>query len=142
MRLPLDATWPGTTCSVADVLLEPTRIYVRAILPIRDDVTAMAHVTGGGLTGNLPRVLPAGCRALVRTGAWAERRPPVFRALQEAGRVGEAEMFRTFNMGIGYVVIVRPGVADAVSARLRAAGEEVFAIGEVVAGERGVELVG
>jgi phosphoribosylformylglycinamidine cyclo-ligase len=142
MRLPLDATLPGTGRTVADVLLEPTRIYVRAILPIRDDVTAMAHVTGGGLTGNLPRVLPAGCRAVVRPAAWAERQPAVFRTLQEAGRVADAEMFRTFNMGIGYVVVVRPAVADAVSARLRAAGEEVFAIGEVVAGERGVELVG
>jgi phosphoribosylformylglycinamidine cyclo-ligase len=142
MALSLDAMLPGTTRTVADVLLEPTRIYVRAILPIRDDVTAMAHVTGGGLTGNLPRVLPAGCRAVVRPAAWAERRPPVFQTLQEAGRVADAEMFRTFNMGIGYVVVVRPAVADAVSARLRAAGEEVFAIGEVVAGERGVELVG
>jgi phosphoribosylformylglycinamidine cyclo-ligase len=142
MKLPIDAMLPGTGRTVADVLLEPTRIYVRAILPIREDVTAMAHVTGGGLTGNLPRVLPAGCRAIVRPGAWAERRPPVFRTLQEAGRVGDAEMFRTFNMGIGYVVIVRPGAADSVSARLAAAGEEVSVIGEVVAGERGVELVG
>ena len=142
MGLPIDALLPGTGRTVADVLLEPTRIYVRAILPIREDVTAMAHVTGGGLTGNLPRVLPAGCRAIVRPGAWAERRPPVFRTLQEAGRVGDAEMFRTFNMGIGYVVIVRPGAADSVSARLAAAGEEVCVIGEVVAGERGVELVG
>jgi phosphoribosylformylglycinamidine cyclo-ligase len=142
MRLPLDATLPGTGRTVADVLLEPTRIYVRAILPIRDDVTAMAHVTGSGLTGNLPRVLPAGCRAVIRPAAWAERRPAVFRTLQEAGRVTDAEMFRTFNMGIGYVVVVRPAVADTVSARLRAAGEEVVAIGEVVAGERGVELVG
>jgi phosphoribosylformylglycinamidine cyclo-ligase len=142
MALSLDAMLPGTARTVADVLLEPTRIYVRAILPIRDDVTAMAHVTGGGLTGNLPRVLPAGCRAVVRPAAWAERRPAVFQTLQEAGRVADAEMFRTFNMGIGYVVVVRPTVADAVSVRLRAAGEEVFAIGEVVAGERGVELLG
>jgi phosphoribosylformylglycinamidine cyclo-ligase len=142
MRLPLEAMLPGTGRTVADVLLEPTRIYVRAILPIREDVTAMAHVTGGGLTGNLPRVLPAGCRAVVRPAAGAERPPAVFRTLQEAGRVADAEMFRTFNMGIGYVVVVRPAVADSVSARLREAGEEVFLIGEVVAGERGVELVG
>jgi phosphoribosylformylglycinamidine cyclo-ligase len=142
MRLPLEAMLPGTGRAVADVLLEPTRIYVPAILPIRDDVTAMAHVTGGGLTGNLPRVLPAGCRAVVRPAAWAERRPPIFQILQEAGGVPDAEMFRTFNMGIGYVVVVRPAVADSMGARLRAAGEEVFLIGEVVAGERGVELVG
>jgi phosphoribosylformylglycinamidine cyclo-ligase len=141
MGLAIDAPLPGTGRSVADELLEPTRIYVRAILPVRDDVTAMAHVTGGGLTGNLPRVLPEGCRALVRPAAWAERRPPVFRTLQEAGRVEEAEMFRTFNMGIGYVVVTRPTLADSVGARLRAAGEEVVVIGEVVAGERGVELI-
>ena len=141
MHLSLDAALPGTARTVADVLLEPTRIYVRAILPVRDDVTAMAHVTGGGLTGNVPRVLPAGCRVVLRPPAWAERRPPVFRTLQEAGGIDDAEMFRTFNMGIGYVVIVRPAVADSVCARLVAAGEEVFAIGEVVAGERGVDLV-
>jgi phosphoribosylformylglycinamidine cyclo-ligase len=141
MRLSIDALLPGTGRTVADVLLEPTRIYVRSILPVRDDVTAMAHITGGGLTGNLPRVLPAGCRALVRPSAWAERQPPVFRALQEAGGVDEAEMFRTFNMGIGYVVLVRPEAADALATRLTAAGETVFAIGEIVAGERGVELI-
>jgi len=142
LGLGIDAVLPGTGRTVADVLLEPTRIYARAILPVREDVTAMAHITGGGLPGNLPRVLPAGCRALVRPAAWTERQPPVFRTLQEAGRVQDAEMFRTFNMGIGYVVVVRPDVADAVRARLAGAGEEVFVIGEVVAGERGVELLG
>jgi phosphoribosylformylglycinamidine cyclo-ligase len=142
LGLGIDAVLPGTGRTVADVLLEPTRIYARAILPVREDVTAMAHITGGGLPGNLPRVLPAGCRALVRPAAWTERQPPVFRTLQEAGHVQDAEMFRTFNMGIGYVVVVRPDVADAVRARLAGAGEEVFVIGEVVAGERGVELLG
>jgi phosphoribosylformylglycinamidine cyclo-ligase len=132
---------PGTGRTVADVLLEPTRIYVRSILPIREEVTAMAHITGGGLPGNLPRVLPGGCRARVRPAAWAEQRPPVFGTLQEAGRVSDAEMFRTFNMGIGYVVVVRPDRAEVVRARLTAAGEEVFVIGEVVAGQPGVELV-
>ena len=141
LKLSIDALLPGTGRTVGDVLLEPTRIYVRAVLPVREDVTAMAHITGGGLTGNLPRVLPPGCRALVRPGAWAERQPPVFRALQAAGRVEDAEMFRTFNMGIGYVVIVRPGAADSVSARLTGAGEDVIVIGEVVTGERGVELL-
>jgi phosphoribosylformylglycinamidine cyclo-ligase len=141
MGLGLDAVLPGTGRTVAEVLLEPTRIYVSSILPVRDHVTAMAHITGGGVIGNLPRVLPAGCRALVRPAAWAERQPPVFRTLQEAGRVAEAEMFRTFNMGIGYVVVVRPETADAVGAQLTAAGEEVFVIGEVVAGSPGVELV-
>jgi phosphoribosylformylglycinamidine cyclo-ligase len=141
MGLGLDAVLPGTGRAVADVLLEPTRIYVRAVLPVRDDVTAMAHITGGGITGNLPRVLPEGCRAVVRSGAWAARRPPVFRTLQEAGHVDDAEMFRTFNMGIGYVIVVRPTAADSVRTRLTAAGEEVLVLGEIVAGQCGVELI-
>jgi phosphoribosylformylglycinamidine cyclo-ligase len=142
LGLSIDATLPGTGRSVADVLLEPTRIYVRAVLPVRGDVSAMAHITGGGLTSNLPRVLPAGCRALLRPSAWAERRPAVFAALQDAGRVSETEMFRTFNMGIGYVLVVPPDRAARVAAALAAGGETVTTIGEIVAGERGVELAG
>jgi phosphoribosylformylglycinamidine cyclo-ligase len=141
MKLGIDSLVPGTGRTVADELLTPTRIYVRAVLPVRDDVSAMAHVTGGGLTGNLPRVLPAGCRAVLRPAAWRESQAPVFGVLQEAGRVDEAEMFRTFNMGIGYVVVVRPDRADRVAAALAAAGETVHAIGEIEAGERGVELL-
>ena len=132
---------PGAGRSVADELLEPTRIYARAVkaLLAETDVRAMAHVTGGGLGGNLPRVLPAGCRARISRGAWTV--PPVFRTLQEAGRVVDAEMFRAFNMGIGYVVVVPPAAADR-ALRVRAdAGERAVRIGEVVTGERGVELV-
>jgi phosphoribosylformylglycinamidine cyclo-ligase len=140
LKLGLDARVPGTQRTVADELLEPTRIYVRAVLPVRDDVTAMAHITGGGIPGNLPRVLPEGCRALVRPGAWRQRRPPVFDVLQEAGGVTDAEMFRTFNMGIGFVVVARPDRAEGVAARLTAMGETVYVIGRIVAGERGVEL--
>jgi phosphoribosylformylglycinamidine cyclo-ligase len=141
LGLSVDALLPGTGRSVADVLLEPTRIYARAVLPVREDVSAMAHVTGGGLVGNLPRVLPAGCRALVRPSTWADHRPAVFRTLQEAGRVAELEMFRTFNMGIGYVLVVPADRADRVAAAVAAAGESVSTIGEIVAGERGVELL-
>jgi phosphoribosylformylglycinamidine cyclo-ligase len=99
----------------------------------------MAHVTGGGITGNLPRVLPEGCRALIRRGAWTV--PPVFAALQDAGGVAEAEMFRTFNMGVGYLLVVPSAQEREVAAVLTAAGETVHAIGEIVPGERGVELV-
>jgi phosphoribosylformylglycinamidine cyclo-ligase len=100
----------------------------------------MANITGGGLTGNVPRVLPEGCRVVLRRSAWRE--PAVFATLRDAGRVGETEMLRTFNLGVGYVVIVRE--ADAVRAReaLTAAGETVTAIGEVVAGAPGVDVVG
>lgn len=140
LRLPLDAPFPGTDRSVANELLAPTRIYARAVLALlaKLEVRAMAHVTGGGLTGNLPRVLPQGCRAVIRRSAW--RPPAVFETLREAGRVADDEMFRTFNMGIGYVVIVRRDDAGPAAAALRAAGETVHALGEVVPGERGVEL--
>jgi phosphoribosylformylglycinamidine cyclo-ligase len=141
LRLDVDAMLPGTGASVADELLTPTRIYARAARALLGEVEvrAMAHVTGGGITGNLPRVLPAGCRAVVSRSAWSV--PAVFATLREAGRVADAEMFRTFNMGIGYVVVVSPERADQAAATLRRAGETVHALGEIVAGERGVELV-
>ena len=139
LKLGLDAILPGTARPLGEVLLEPTRIYVRAVLPVRARVHAMAHVTGGGITGNLPRVLPEGCRALIRRGAWTV--PPVFAALQDAGGVAEAEMFRTFNMGVGYLLVVPSAQEREVAAVLTAAGETVHAIGEIVPGERGVELV-
>jgi phosphoribosylformylglycinamidine cyclo-ligase len=141
LRLRVDAQFPATGRTVADELLEPTRIYVASIRRLlqEGEVHAMAHITGGGLPGNVPRVLPEGCRAMVRRGAW--RVPPVFEALREAGRVAEAEMYRTFNMGIGYVVIVPAASAERAAAVLTAAGETVRPIGEIVAGARGVELV-
>jgi phosphoribosylformylglycinamidine cyclo-ligase len=138
MKLDLDAAFPGTGRTVGEVLLEPTRIYVRAVLPVRGDVHAMAHITGGGITGNLPRVLPEGCRAIVRRRAWDVL--PVFQALQKHGGVEDPEMFRTFNMGIGYILVAPADRADRVTAALTAAGERVHALGEIVAGERGVEL--
>lgn len=121
-------------------VLEPTRIYVKPVLEVlrRFPVHAMAHVTGGGITGNLPRVLPAGCRAVLQRRSWNV--PPVFSALQAAGGVADAEMFRTFNMGIGFVLVVGAAAADDVAATLAASGETVFRLGEIVAGTPGVEL--
>ena len=141
MRLGVDAELPGTGRSVADELLEPTRIYVRAVLSLLREVEvhAMANVTGGGLPGNLPRVLPESCRAILHRSAW--RVPPVFTTLGEAGHVDDDEMFRTFNMGIGYVVVVPKPAVDRATALLAAAGETVFRIGEIVSGERAVEIV-
>ena len=141
LGLRVDAMLPGTGRTVAEELLEPTRIYaaaVRAALAA-GGVTAMANITGGGLTGNVPRVLPDGCRVVVRRGTW--RVPPVFETLREAGGVSEPEMLRTFNLGVGYVVIARPGESDGVRRALEAAGETVWPIGEVTAGAKGVELV-
>jgi len=142
LGLDVGATFPGTNRSVADELLEPTRIYATSVKATLEavSVSAMAHVTGGGLTGNVPRVLPEGCRAVIRRGSWTV--PAVFDVLREAARVEDAEMFRTFNMGIGYVVIVDRDAADLATAALAGAGETVYALGEVVAGPRGVELAG
>ncbi len=140
MKLTVHDVLPGVGRLVADELLEPTRIYATAVqrLCTRVDVRAMAHVTGGGLTGNLPRVLPEGCRARISRGAW--QIPPVFETLQRAGQVADAEMFRAFNMGIGYVAVVPSAQADAATNALHEAGERVFHLGEIVRGERGVEL--
>ena len=141
LRLDVSSTFPGTDRTVADELLEPTRIYADAVKMLLEvvPVAAMAHVTGGGLTGNVPRVLPEGCRVAIHRGNW--RVPRVFETLREAGRVEDAEMFRTFNMGIGYVVIVDPEAAERAAAALVLAGETVYALGVVVAGPRGVEIL-
>ena len=141
MRLGIFDPLPGTDRSVADELLEPTRIYARSIQKLLEsvEVRAMAHVTGGGLTGNVPRVLPQGCRARILRNSWSM--PAVFETLREAGRVEDAEMFRTFNMGVGYLVIVPPTAAETAARLLREEGEKVARLGEIVAGERGVELV-
>jgi len=141
MRLGVFDPLPGTDRSVADELLEPTRIYARAIQKLLEtvEVRAMAHVTGGGLTGNVPRVLPQGCRVRIFRDSWSM--PAVFETLREAGRLEDAEMFRTFNMGVGYLVIVPPTAAETAARLLREEGEKVARLGEVVAGERGVEFV-
>ena len=140
LRLGAEALLPGSGRTVAEELLEPTRIYAAAVKAVLAavPVSAMANITGGGLTGNIPRVLPEGCRARLRRSAWRE--PAVFATLREAGHVSEAEMLRTFNLGVGYVVIVRPDAVERALQALAGAGETVTLIGEVVAGERGVEV--
>ena len=112
-------------------LLEPTRIYVRSVLKLlrQVPVKGLAHVTGGGLVGNVPRVLPRKTRAVIRKAAWP--RPAIFDWLQRAGNVAEDEMFRVFNCGIGMVAVVAAADARRAAARLRAAGETVYAIGAV-----------
>jgi len=121
--------------SLGASLLTPTRLYVRpALAAIRaGGVRALAHITGGGLTENLPRVLPQGLAAEIDPGAWPE--PPVFAWLREVGELDPAEMFKTFNCGIGLVVVVAPDAAVRAAARLAEAGERVHRIGRVVAGD-------
>jgi phosphoribosylformylglycinamidine cyclo-ligase len=131
-------TVPGLDRSVADELLEPTRIYVKPVLDLLRSVPvlAMAHVTGGGITENLPRVLPEGRQAVIDPRAWPV--PPIFRVIQEGGRIEEAEMRRTFNMGIGYLLVVRAGDTSRAVQALTAAGERVFEVGEIRDGTRSV----
>ena len=112
-------------------LLEPTRIYVKPVLNLVQSlpVKGLAHITGGGLVGNVPRVFPAGTKAVIEKGAWP--RPPVFQWLQQAGAVAEDEMWRVFNCGIGMVVVVAAAHAKAAADHLRSAGETVYEIGTV-----------
>jgi len=118
-------------------LLEPTRIYVKSVLKLlrRVPVKGLAHITGGGLTGNVPRILPRKTRALIQKASWPL--PEVFRWLQRAGGVEEAEMHRVFNCGIGMVVVVAPGDAKRAMQQLRASGETVYAIGTIEKGPAG-----
>ncbi|MBS3956343.1 MAG: phosphoribosylformylglycinamidine cyclo-ligase [Clostridiales bacterium] len=120
--------------TLAEVLLEPTRIYVRPVRALLEEVPvkAMAHITGGGITENLGRTLPETCDALVVRGAW--RVPRVFETIGMAAGIDEDEMYRTFNMGIGFAVVCDPAHASAAAAQLRASGERVYEIGEVVEG--------
>jgi phosphoribosylformylglycinamidine cyclo-ligase len=112
-------------------LLEPTRIYVKPVLALLDAVRVkgLAHITGGGIIGNVPRILPPGTRAVIRKSAWP--RPPVFQWLQEKGSVAEDEMFRVFNCGIGMALVVAPGDAARAADHLRRSGETVYEIGTV-----------
>ncbi len=126
----LDEPFEGGT--VADALLAPHRSFLQAAVPLLDAglVHGMAHVTGGGLPGNLPRCLPQGLGARIERGSWPE--PPIFELIRRRGRVDEAEMARVFNLGVGFVLAVAPGdVAKAV----RSCPEPLHRIGEVVAGE-------
>jgi phosphoribosylformylglycinamidine cyclo-ligase len=132
----------GLGGTIGDALLTPTRIYVKPVLGLLRagiPVHAMAHITGGGLTGNLPRVLPAGCRAVIRRDRWIV--PPVFRVLQAGGGISEAEMFRVFNMGIGFVCVLAPRAVEVARTQLEAAGVPAWPIGEIRRGARGVAYV-
>ncbi|MEM1212908.1 MAG: phosphoribosylformylglycinamidine cyclo-ligase [Planctomycetota bacterium] len=148
-RLKLDRVYPeldeaGVGKTLGEVLLEPTRIYARPIVSLlrgykrKRPIAGMAHITGGGLPGNVNRALPADVDAVIDTKAWAV--PPVFRFLQAKGKIADEEMWKVFNMGIGYTLIVRPHFAEAVMAKLRRKGEAVYRIGKIVKGKGQVRL--
>ena len=130
---------------LADALMAPTRIYVKPVLELikKSRVNALAHITGGGLTENIPRVLPADCKAVIDTASW--ELPPVFQWLQRSGNVVMREMYRTFNCGVGMVIAVPEEAKDNALKILADAGETAFVVGHIAqaqAGEARVELQG
>ncbi len=136
------ASWdmPLAGRTLADCVMEPTRIYVKQVLAVMEKVTikGMAHITGGGIKENVPRVLQDEVQAVIHRGAW--QRPAVFDWLQQAGQIDEAEMHRVFNNGIGMVVIVSAADAETALAAFAEQGESAFRLGEIVArpaGEHG-----
>ena len=126
--------------NLGEVLLEPTRIYVRSLLPLVQEarVKGLAHITGGGLLENIPRVLPDNCHAIIDAGRW--QLPAVFSLLQSGGHIAPEEMARTFNCGVGMAVIVAPELAAAVTEAL--SSESACEIGRVEAGPRGCTVHG
>ncbi len=144
-KLPLDQAPEGFTRTLGEVLLEPTRIYTNALRALRGpegvEVKALSHITGSGLPGNVPRVLPKGTRAVLREGSW--RIPEIFSLIERLGSVARSEMYSTFNMGLGMVAVVaRADVAKALDA-LKAAGVDAWDVGtiEAQAGEAEPEAV-
>lgn len=130
--------FPGDSGTTADVLLRVHRSYLAALTPVLDRVHALAHITGGGLPGNLDRALPPGLDARVDTASWAV--PNLFQVLVEAGGVSRDERFRAFNMGVGMVVACDPGDVDRVIAAAAAADVPAWSLGEVVPGAGNVRL--
>lgn len=134
--------FPGLSETVGEALLRPHPYYGPSVSAARGagDVRGMAHITGGGIPGNLARVLPEGVRAEVARGSWPV--PPLFRTLCDAGHVAEEESLEVWNMGIGMVLAVKKGDADAVERAIASAGHDVHRIGSIAAGPREVRIVG
>ena len=126
---------PELGSSVAQALLAPHRSYYRVLSPLLDSglIKGMAHITGGGITDNLPRILPAGVAACIRRGTWPVL--PIFTFIQEEGRIEESEMYRTFNMGIGLILAVAPGDVTHVKQHFAKLGEPCYEIGSIIAGD-------
>jgi phosphoribosylformylglycinamidine cyclo-ligase len=137
-----DPAWAGSSTTVADELLVPSVLYAPAVLAALSvtEVHAVSHITGGGIPGNLPRVLPEGTRAVVEQGAWAV--PPIFGEIRRLGAVDDAEMARVFNLGLGMILVVPPDSVAPALAALEDAGRSAAVVGRVEDGLRGVELRG
>ncbi len=138
----VDAVIPELGKTLGEELLTPTRLYPRVCLPLfgRFPLRGLVHITGGGFYDNIPRVLPDGCGVTVGASAWPM--PPIFALLRKWGQVAWPEMYRTFNMGIGMILVVPAGEAEAVRNDLAGRGERSYVIGTVTSGERTVTIRG
>lgn len=136
-------TFPHFQETIGDTLLKPTRIYVRSVHALLEQgvpIRAMAHITGGGMVGNLSRVIPDGLSARLHLSNW--RIPPIFRAIQHLGDISDEDMFGTFNMGVGYVLVVPEKMAEWAVKLLDESGEEAVRLGEITRGAARVTLGG
>jgi phosphoribosylformylglycinamidine cyclo-ligase len=136
-KLKLDSILPDSDTVLADALLAVHRSYLKPIQSLlkKDTISAAAHITGGGITDNLPRVLPRGVAGAIQTGSWTV--PPLFEMMRSIGQVPEADWRRTFNLGVGMIVVMPQSKIDAGMRLLKRAGEKPWVIGEVIAQRRG-----
>ncbi len=142
LKLDLGATPAGLDKPLGDTLLEPTRIYVKSILNLLRDfnIKGIAHITGGGLLENIPRILPKHCKAVIEKDSWSK--PAIFEMLREGGNIPEHEMYRTFNYGIGMILVVPGKDCEDIIGRLAGLGDQAQVIGEIVPAEEPVvELI-
>jgi len=139
-ELPVDQYVPELDRTIGEELLRVHRCYAPAVLPLLEDldVRGMAHITGGGLPDNLVRALPEGCCAVLQHGSWCV--PAIFDLIQDLGRVPEEDMYHTFNMGVGFALVVPEEAAEQTASRLSASGETAYRIGRIEKGQRGVVI--
>jgi phosphoribosylformylglycinamidine cyclo-ligase len=140
-RLKLGQRLPELGRTLGEELLVPTRIYAKTMrnLLANSPIKGAAHITGGGIVGNLPRVLPQGVRALIHRGSWPK--PPIFAMIAKIGAVTSDEMDRTFNNGLGMILVVGKKAADAAMRSLKQSGEKPIVIGEIHKGRRGADII-
>jgi phosphoribosylformylglycinamidine cyclo-ligase len=143
--LKLGAKAPGLGCTLGEELLKPTRIYVKPVLAafgayaVKRPIRALAHITGGGLVENVPRVIPGDCDAVFNIDSWEA--PPIFRLIQKAGNIADDEMYRVFNMGLGMVMVVTPPSVETVLSKLKRSGCKASVVGRIADGSGKVRLV-
>jgi phosphoribosylformylglycinamidine cyclo-ligase len=129
---------PDIEGTLGEELLRPTRVYAKAFMKLKDriEIKGMAHITGGGISGNIPRILPKGMAAHIKAGSWPV--PGIFRFIEKAGKISQKEMKKTFNMGIGYVMVVAVEKTEKAVLLLKKYGYQAFIIGNIKKGARGV----